>query len=89
MIVIPPYKKSMSKLLKTSSNISNGAADCLLSSGQINILRLMEWYEPEGDTGDTALQAHYRFALVISVLAAYLLVSPYGQVDTSLVSVAT
>ncbi|KAI8542866.1 hypothetical protein RHMOL_Rhmol08G0173300 [Rhododendron molle] len=87
MIVVPPYRKSMSKLLKSSLNISTGAAESLLSGGQINIMCLMEWYEPEGDTGDMALQAPRRFALVISVLAAYLLVSQNGQVDPSLVSV--
>ncbi|KAI8568261.1 hypothetical protein RHMOL_Rhmol02G0184200 [Rhododendron molle] len=89
LIVIPPYRKSMSKLLKTSLDITTGAAESLLSGGQINIMRLMEWYGPEGDTGDMAWQARRHFALVISVLAAYLLVSPTGQVNPSLVSVAT
>jgi hypothetical protein len=79
----------MSKLLKTSLNITNGAAESLLSGGQINIMRLMEWYGPEGDIRDTARQARRRFALVICVLAAYLLVSQDGRVNPSLVSVAT
>ncbi|KAI8551025.1 hypothetical protein RHMOL_Rhmol06G0152800 [Rhododendron molle] len=86
VIVVPPYRKSMSKLLKTSLNITNGATESLLSGGQINILRLMEWYGPEGDTRDMALQACRRFALIISMLVAYLLVSLTGQV--SLVNVA-
>ncbi|KAI8530143.1 hypothetical protein RHMOL_Rhmol11G0032500 [Rhododendron molle] len=64
VIVVPPYQKSMSKLLKTSLNITTGGAESLLSGGQINILRLMEWYGPEGDTRDMALQAHRRFALL-------------------------
>ncbi|KAI8542654.1 hypothetical protein RHMOL_Rhmol08G0154900 [Rhododendron molle] len=41
-IVVPPYRKSMSKLLKTSMNITTGAAESLLSDGQVNIMRLME-----------------------------------------------
>ncbi|KAI8560121.1 hypothetical protein RHMOL_Rhmol04G0231300 [Rhododendron molle] len=73
MIVIPPYRKRMSKLLKTSLNITTGAAESLLSGRQINVMRLMEWYGPEGNTGDMALQACRRFALVISVLTVYLL----------------
>ncbi|KAI8568930.1 hypothetical protein RHMOL_Rhmol02G0239100 [Rhododendron molle] len=89
VIVVPPCRKSMSKLLKTSLNITTGAPESLLNGGQINIMRLMEWYGPEGDTEDMALQARRRFALVISVLAAYLLVSPNGEVAPSLVSVAT
>ncbi|KAI8550534.1 hypothetical protein RHMOL_Rhmol06G0114600 [Rhododendron molle] len=84
VIVVPPYRKSMSKLLKTSLNITTGAAESLLSGGLINIMRLMEWHGPEGDNGDIALQARHRFALVISVLAAYLLVSPNGEVAPSL-----
>ncbi|KAI8542640.1 hypothetical protein RHMOL_Rhmol08G0153500 [Rhododendron molle] len=55
---------------------------------EINVMRLMEWYGHEGDNGDMALQARRWFALVISVLAAYLLVSPTGQINPSLVSVA-
>ncbi|KAI8538415.1 hypothetical protein RHMOL_Rhmol09G0101300 [Rhododendron molle] len=43
VIVVPPYQKSMSKLLKTSLNITTGAAENLLSGGQINIRHLMEW----------------------------------------------
>ncbi|KAI8572065.1 hypothetical protein RHMOL_Rhmol01G0169600 [Rhododendron molle] len=88
-IAVPPYRKSMSKLLKTSLNITKSVAESLLSGGQISIMPLMEWYGPEGDTGDMALQARRRFALVISVLAAYLLVSPNGQVNPSLVSIVT
>ncbi|KAI8534993.1 hypothetical protein RHMOL_Rhmol10G0140400 [Rhododendron molle] len=38
VIVVPSYRKSMSKLLKTSLNITTGAAESLLSGGQINIL---------------------------------------------------
>ncbi|KAI8572061.1 hypothetical protein RHMOL_Rhmol01G0169200 [Rhododendron molle] len=78
VIIVPPYRKNMSKLLKTSLNITSGAAESLLSGEQINVMRLMEWYRPEGDTGDMALQARRWFALVISVLAAYLLVSSNG-----------
>ncbi|KAI8524688.1 hypothetical protein RHMOL_Rhmol13G0167700 [Rhododendron molle] len=43
VIVVPPYRKSISKLLKTSLNISNGTSESLLNGGQINIMRLMEW----------------------------------------------
>lgn len=88
VIVVPPYRKSMPKLLKSYLNISGGAAKSLLSSSQINVMRLMEWYGPKGNTKDTAVQARRQFALAISVLAAYMLVSPDGRVNPSLVSVA-
>ncbi|KAI8550622.1 hypothetical protein RHMOL_Rhmol06G0121700 [Rhododendron molle] len=55
VIVIPPYRESMSKLLQSSLKISKGAADSLLSGGQINIMRLIEWYGPESDPMDTAV----------------------------------
>jgi hypothetical protein len=89
VIVVPPHRKSMSKLLTASLNITGGAAKSLLSGGQINIMRLLEWYGPEGDIGDMARQAQRRFALVICVLAAYLLVPHDGRVNPALVSIAT
>lgn len=89
VVVVPPYRRSMSKLLKTGLNITSGAAESLLSGGQINIMRLLEWYGPEGNTGDADMQARRHLALVICVLAAYLLVSPDGRVNPVLVSVAT
>ncbi|KAI8524815.1 hypothetical protein RHMOL_Rhmol13G0179300 [Rhododendron molle] len=79
----------MSKLLKSALKISKGAAEGLLSGGQINIMRLMAWYGPEGDLTDTAVQARRQFVLTICVLAAYLLVPPDEQVNPSLVHVAT
>ena len=57
VVVVPPYRKSMLKLLRTSLNITSGAAESLLSGGQINIMRLLEWYGPEGNTGDVDMQA--------------------------------
>ncbi|KAI8574625.1 hypothetical protein RHMOL_Rhmol01G0368700 [Rhododendron molle] len=88
-IVVPPYRESMPKLLTSSLRISKSATESLLNGGQINIMRLMEWFGPKGDTTDTAVQDRRRFALTICMLAAYLLVSPDGRVNPSLVSVAT
>lgn len=78
----------MSKLLKSCLSIPGGSVESLLSGGQLNIMRLMEWYSSEGDTEDTAVQARHRFALKICVLAAYLLVSSDGRVAPLLVSIA-
>jgi hypothetical protein len=82
--VVPPYQVSMLGLLATLLNISR-----ILEGGQINIMRLIERYSPEGDLENEARQARRRFALVICLLAAYLLIPADGRVSPLLVSVAT
>ncbi|KAI8538350.1 hypothetical protein RHMOL_Rhmol09G0096100 [Rhododendron molle] len=78
----------MPGLLATSLEISRGLANTLLEGGQINVIRLIDRYSPDGDLEDMAVQARCRFVLVICLLAAYLLVPSDGQVSPLLVSVA-
>ncbi|XP_058192286.1 uncharacterized protein LOC131309706 [Rhododendron vialii] len=79
---------SMPKLLASSLNISRGLANTILEGGQLKIMRLIKMYSPDGDLASDDAQARRRFALVICLLAAYLLVPADGRVSPSLVSVA-
>ncbi|KAI8563685.1 hypothetical protein RHMOL_Rhmol03G0128500 [Rhododendron molle] len=54
-IVVPPYQVSILGLLATSLNISRGLANTILEGGQINIMRLIERYNPDGDLEDATL----------------------------------
>lgn len=65
VLVVPPYQVSMPKLLASSFNVSRGLANTRLEGDQINIMRLIETYNPNGDLGDDAVQAWRHFALVI------------------------
>ncbi|KAI8542702.1 hypothetical protein RHMOL_Rhmol08G0159400 [Rhododendron molle] len=87
-LVVPPYQVSMSGLLETALEISRGLPNTLVKGGQLNVMRLIERYSPDGDLEDMAVQAQRHFALVICLLAAYLLVSADGRVSPLLVSVA-
>ncbi|KAI8559889.1 hypothetical protein RHMOL_Rhmol04G0210900 [Rhododendron molle] len=78
----------MPGLLVSSLNISRGLADTILEGGQVNIMRLIERYSPDGDLEDEAVQARRRFTLVICLLATYLLIPADGRVSPLLVSVA-
>lgn len=64
ILVVPPYQVSMPGLLASSLNISQGLANTLLKGGQINIMRLIERYNPDGDLTSEAVQARHRFALL-------------------------
>jgi hypothetical protein len=87
-LVVPPYQESMPGLLANCLDIHRGFANTILAGGQVNIFRLIERYSPDGDLEDMAWQSRRRFALVICLLAGYLLVPGDGRVSSLVVSVA-
>ncbi|KAI8559989.1 hypothetical protein RHMOL_Rhmol04G0220000 [Rhododendron molle] len=70
---------------KERSPCNSGSDDS--ASGQINIMCLIETYSPNGDLDNDVVQARRRFALVICLLAAYLLIPANGRVSPLLVSI--
>ncbi|KAI8538416.1 hypothetical protein RHMOL_Rhmol09G0101400 [Rhododendron molle] len=77
-LAIPPFQEDMSQLLQMKLNIPEELSTSIIQNGELNIVRLIELYGPEGALGDYVGQAHRRFVLSIYALAAYMLI-PTGE----------
>ncbi|KAI8542627.1 hypothetical protein RHMOL_Rhmol08G0152200 [Rhododendron molle] len=88
-LAIPPFQEDTNQLLQTKLNIPEELSTSVIQDGELNIVRLIELYGPEGALGDYVGQAHRCFVLSICALAAYMLVSADGRVSPSLVSIAS
>ncbi|KAI8563791.1 hypothetical protein RHMOL_Rhmol03G0136500 [Rhododendron molle] len=78
----------MSQLLQTKLNIPEELSTSIIQNSELNIVRLIELYGPEGALGDYVGQAHRRFVLSINALATYMLIPADEEVSPSLVSIA-
>ncbi|KAI8568951.1 hypothetical protein RHMOL_Rhmol02G0240600 [Rhododendron molle] len=88
VLAIPPFQEGMSQLVQTKLNIPEELSASIIQNGNLNIVRLIELYGPEGALGDYVGQAHKRFVLSICALAAYMLISAGEGVCPSIVSIA-
>ncbi|KAI8537837.1 hypothetical protein RHMOL_Rhmol09G0055100 [Rhododendron molle] len=88
VLAIPPFQEDMSQLLEAKLNIPDELSASIIQNGNLNIVRLIELYGPEGALGDYVGQAHRRFVLSVYTLAAYMLIPANGEVSPSIVSMA-
>ncbi|KAI8560122.1 hypothetical protein RHMOL_Rhmol04G0231400 [Rhododendron molle] len=88
VLAIPLFQEDMSQLVQTKLNISEELSASIIQNGNLNIVRLIEMYGPEGALGDYVGQAHRRFMLSVCALAAYMLIPANEGVSPSIVSMA-
>ncbi|KAI8550575.1 hypothetical protein RHMOL_Rhmol06G0117800 [Rhododendron molle] len=88
ILAIPPFKENMSHLLEAKLNIPDEMSAIIIQNGNLNIVRLIELYGPEGALGDYVRQAHRRFVFSICALAAYMLISANEGVSPNIMSMA-
>ncbi|KAI8568262.1 hypothetical protein RHMOL_Rhmol02G0184300 [Rhododendron molle] len=88
VLAIPSFQEDMSQLLEAKLNIPEELSASIIQNGNLNIVRLIELYGPEGALGDYVGQAHRRLVLSICALVAYMLIPVNEEVSPSIVSMA-
>lgn len=87
VLAVPPVHEDMEQILQAKLNIPKALTASIIQNGELNIIRLIELYGPEGALGDYVGEAHRRFVLSICALAAYMLIPIEGGAQKNIMPV--
>jgi hypothetical protein len=87
-LAVPPCYENMEQILQERLNIPGELTGSIILDGELDAVRLIELYGPEGALGDFVGEAHRRYVLSICALAAYMLIPGDGRISPKLVSIA-